>query len=487
MKHLKLFPIILSILLIYHTSSQSQTYLPNWKSLDTRNIPAWFHQDKFGIFIHWGVYAVPSFSRVIPDGYSEWYWCNYNDSTRHNYKAVREFHDKNYGKDFSYQQFAPMFKAELFDPEEWASIFKNSGAKYVVLTSKHHDGFCLWPNAEADKSWGHPWNAATNGPKRDVLGVLTAAVKKSGLRMGFYYSLMEWYNPVYLKNPSEYVDQVMIPQFKDLVTKYKPSVIFTDGEWIMDEKDWRSTEILAWLFNESSVKNEVVVNDRWGNKTRKTHPCTYYTSEYGSGLDKDAVWEESRGMGQSYGFNRMEKLKDYKTSEELIIILNDIVSRGGNLLLDIGPAADGTIPVIMEDRLTGMGKWLKYYGEAIYETQPWKNTRQWSKGNIPAIEGGSYQTNYDITQLVKPNDKTAHIEMFFTQKGNILYAIIPGYSSKITIQGVEASQNLKVSIPGLNKTIPFKLDKTNLQVDLSSLKPGDLPFNIFVLKIELVQ
>lgn len=482
MKHIKLFTTV--ILLFSMSFVQAQKYSADWASLNTRKMPSWFHQDKFGIFIHWGVYAVPSFSQVIPDGYSEWYWCNYNDSTRHNYHAVREFHDKNYGKDFKYEQFAPMFRAELFDPEEWASIFKKSGAKYVVLTSKHHEGFTLWPNEHADQSWGRPWNAVTNGPKRDVLGDLTTAVKNSGLRMGYYYSLMEWYNPVYLKNPAEYVDKVMIPQFKDLVTKYKPSVIFSDGEWIMDEKDWRSTEILAWLFNESPVKDEIVVNDRWGKTTRKMHPCTYYTSEYGSGLDKDVVWEESRGMGQSYGYNRMEKLKDYKTSEELIIILSDIVSRGGNLLLDIGPAADGTIPVIMEDRLIGMGKWLDLYGEAIYGTQAWKHTRQWSKGTMPVIEGGAYQTNYDITQLVKPSDKTAHIEMFFTQKGNSVYAIVPKYSPSVTIQGLTASQKLKVTIPGLNKAIPYRMEKTNLVIDLSGLKPGDLPFGIFVLKVE---
>lgn len=475
------------ILLVFCFTAElyAQPYTAEWQSLDQRKIPSWFRNDKFGIFIHWGVYSAPSFSRVIPDGYSEWYWCNYNDSTRHNYKAVREFHDKNYGKDFSYFQFAPLFKAELFDPSEWASIFKKSGARYVVLTSKHHEGFTLWPNEQADKSWGRPWNAFTNGPKRDVLGDLTTAVKDAGLRMGFYYSLMEWYNPVFLRDTAEYVSKVMIPQFKDLVTKYKPSVIFADGEWIMDEKEWRSEEILAWLFNESPVKDEVVVNDRWGKTSRKTHPCTYYTSEYGSGLDKDVIWEESRGMGQSYGYNRMEKLKDYKTDEELIIILSDIVSRGGNLLLDIGPAADGTIPVIMEDRLIGMGKWLETYGEAIYGTLPWKHTRQWSKGEMPVFDSGNYQTNYDITQLVKPGSK-AHIEMFFTRKGSDLYAIIPRYNPQVVIKDITLRQSSKISIPGLNKNIPFRRDKTNLIVDLSSLKPGDLPFGTFVLKIEHV-
>ncbi len=485
MKYLKVFPIILSILLTCHTNSQSQTYLPNWKSLDTRKVPEWFHNDKFGIFIHWGVYSVPSFSKVVPDGYSEWYWCNYNDSTRQNYKAVRKFHDSNYGQKFTYDQFLPMFKAELFNPDEWAILFKKSGAKYVVLTSKHHDGFCLWPSKEADQSWGRAWNAVTSGPKRDVLGDLTTSVRKAGLRMGFYYSLMEWYNPVFNKSQSAYVHDVMIPQFKDLVAKYRPSVIFADGEWIMEDTEWSSPEILAWLFNESPVSKEIVVNDRWGRTTRKLHPCTYYTSEYGSGMDKSVVWEENRGMGQSYGYNRMEKLKDYKTSEELILMLTDIVSRGGNLLLDIGPAADGTIPVIMEERLTDMGKWLEVNGEAIYGTSSWKHDKQWSQGIRPKVESGNYQTNYDITQLIKPTEKQAYVQSFFTQKNTDLYCIVPYFSPLLMVDDFGPENNVHVSILGSDKPIQWKKDGQKLVIDLSGLRPGDLPSHIFVIKISM--
>lgn len=463
--------------------SAGQTYQPNWKSLDTRKVPEWFHHDKFGIFIHWGIYAVPSFSRVVPDGYSEWYWCNYNDSTRQNYKAVHQFHDSTYGKGFSYDQFVPMFKAELYNPDEWAEIFKKSGAKYVILTSKHHDGYCLWPSKEADRSWGHPWNAVTSGPKRDVLGELTNSVRKAGLRMGYYYSLMEWYNPVFLKNKDQYVNEVMIPQFKDLVTRYKPSVIFSDGEWIMEDSEWKSPEILAWLFNESPVKNEIVINDRWGKTTRKSHPCTYYTSEYGSGMDKSVVWEENRGMGQSYGYNRMEKLTDYKTSQELILMLADIVSRGGNLLLDIGPAADGTIPVIMEERLTDMGKWLDINGEAIYGTTAWKHDKQWSKGKRPEVDGGNYQTSYDINKLVVPTSKQAFVEMFFTRKNDDIYGIVPGYFPEITIKDIEAGGQTKVCILGLQKPVKWKAAKNGIELDLSALQPGDLPNKTFVVKI----
>ena len=463
---------------------RAQRYEANWQSLDKRPLPAWFQQDRFGIFIHWGLYAVPSYSLVIPDGYSEWYWCNLKDSTRPNHKAVESFHNEVYGKDFGYELFAPMFKAELFNPVQWANIFKQSGAKYVVLTSKHHEGFALWPSKEADASWGRPWNAVSSGPKQDVLGDLTNAVKNTGLKMGFYYSLMEWYNPVYKKSAAEYVDKVMIPQLKDLVTTYKPSLIFADGEWIMSDTAWRSTEFLSWLYNESPVRKEIIVNDRWGSNTRKTHPGTYYTSEYGSGLNKNVVWEESRGMAQSYGYNRLEKLSDYKSAEELILILTDIVSKGGNLLLDIGPATDGTIPVIMEERLTQMGAWLKINGEAIYGTKSYITNRQWSKGTKPSPKAGEYQTGYNINELVKPvRNGNAYIELFFTRKGSDLYCIVPSYMQFINIRGIQLTTGSKLEILGVGKKITWKQSGGNVIADLSKLSPTDLPDKIFTIKI----
>ena len=121
-----------------------------------------------------------------------------------------------------YQNFAPQFRAELFDPDHWADVFARSGAKYVALTSKHHEGFALWPSKEASATWGRPWNAVETGPKRDMLGDLTEAVRRKGLKMGFYYSLYEWYNPLWLSDKPRYIREHMFPQFKDLVTRYKP-------------------------------------------------------------------------------------------------------------------------------------------------------------------------------------------------------------------------------------------------------------------------
>ena len=201
-----------------------------------------------------------------------------------------------------------MFRAELFDPNAWADVFQRSGAKYVVLTSKHHEGFTLWPNEHANRAFGRPWNAGEIGPKRDLLGDLSdcgAAAK--ACKMGIYYSLYEWYNPLWLSDKPRYVAEHMHPQFKEVVTRYKPSIIFSDGEWDITSAEWKSPELLAWLFNESPVRDEVVIDDRWGKDTRHKHGG-YYTTEYTAGMEgTDHPWEESRGMGYSYGYNRDEK------------------------------------------------------------------------------------------------------------------------------------------------------------------------------------
>ncbi|MFO7976934.1 MAG: alpha-L-fucosidase [Candidatus Hydrogenedentota bacterium] len=343
--------------------AQDKQYEPTWESIDSRPLPAWFDHDKFGIFIHWGVYSVPAWGPK--DRYSEWYW---NDMQNKD-GATWKFHVENYGEDFKYPEFAPQFEAEMFDPAHWAEIFERSGAKYVVLTSKHHEGYCLWPSAE---SWN--WNSVDVGPGRDLCGDLTEAVKARGLKMGFYYSLYEWFNPIYRGDPERYVEQHMLPQMKDLVLRYEPDIVWPDGEWDHPDTLWRSTEFLAWLYNESPVREQVVVNDRWGKGCRSNHGG-FYTTEYGhvgwgQDLGERHKWEECRGIGKSFGYNRNEEIDDYATPRELIRLLISICNGGGNLLLDIGPTADGRIPVIMEQRLLAMGDWLDENGEAIYGTGP---------------------------------------------------------------------------------------------------------------------
>ncbi len=463
--------------------SNAQKYDANWTSLNQRKIPSWFHQDKFGIFIHWGVYAVPSYAPVIEnsgDSYSEWYWWRIKTGQ----KNFTDFHVKNYGADFLYPQFEKSFKAELYDPKAWAAVFKKSGAKYIVLTSKHHEGYAMWDSKEADKSWGRPWNAVTGTPKRDLLGDLTNAVNDAGLKMGFYYSLYEWFNPLYLKDKKRYVNEHLFPQFKDLVTKYKPQVIFSDGEWDMTDDEWRSPELLSWLYNESPVGKTVVVNDRWGKNTRgKNTESTYTTSEYGSGMNPNVTWEESRGIGHSYGYNRNEKLEDYKTGHDLTLMLIDIVSRGGNLLLDIGPTADGRIPVIMQQRLTDIGSWLKVNGEAIYGTEAYKTSYQWSEGKMPEKKSQAFMAGYDIAEMIKPAGENAHVETFFTVKGKDLYCIYPVYSPKFKVKNLNFKPQMLATILGSNKAFKIKKSGTDCIIDVSGLKPGEVNGELIVLKL----
>lgn len=354
-------PIVSLCVLALAASAEEVSYQPTWESLDARPCPAWFTEARFGIFIHWGVYSVPAWG---PKGsYAEWYWNALQDRNG----PTWQFHARTYGEDFRYQDFAPLFRAELFDPDQWVDLLARSGARYVVLTSKHHDGFCLWPSAQ---SWN--WNSVDVGPHRDLVGDLTQAVRKRGLKMGLYYSLYEWYHPLYRADPARYVEQHMLPQLRDLVERYQPALIFADGEWEHPSELWRSPEFLAWLFNESPVREEVVVNDRWGQECRSQHGG-YYTTEYGhvgggKELAQGRPWEENRGIGASFGYNRNEDVSDYKSAAELIRLLVDTVSRGGNLLLDVGPTADGRIPVIMQERLVQIGEWLQVNGESLYGT-----------------------------------------------------------------------------------------------------------------------
>ena len=410
-------------------------YDPNWSSLDSRPTPQWFKDAKFGIFIHWGLYSVPAWG---PKGsYAEWYLngLRSGDSTRIKY------HEDNFGKDFPYRGFIDLFKPVNYEPDKWAELFTQCGARYVVLTSKHHDGFCLWPSEQSNG-----YNSVSGAASRDLLGDLDQAVKDAGLRSGLYYSLYEWDHPDYPENVNDYVNDHMLPQLKDVVQRYQPDIIFSDGEWDRESKEWRSEEFLAWLYNESNAPNDVVVNDRWGGETRFTHGG-YYSTEYDPDSDHigqefiERGWEECRGIGRSFGYNQNEGPEDYSTSEELIRLLVDIVSRGGNLLLNIGPRSDGTIPKIMVNRLKDMGEWLDDNGEAIYGTMANRVTR-------------SGKVKFTLSK------DRRHLFAFIEK--------IP--KKKLTIKGLNGAGNELILLLGKNKKLNWRNFKNSLVIDI----PEDL-------------
>ena len=458
--YMKKILFILFALFIYSMSS-AQKYQPNWQSIDSRPVPEWFSDVKFGIFIHWGVYSVPAWAPAdasigVYAKYAEWYWWRTNEKSEAG-KLFRNYHDKMYGKDFQYQDFANDFKAEHFQPEKWAEVFKKAGAKYVVLTSKHHEGFTLWPS---EQSWN--WNSVDIGPHRDLCGDLTKAVKDAGLHMGFYYSLYEWYNPLYHNNVDKYVTDHMIPQMKDLVTRYQPDILWTDGEWDYPSDKWKSTEFLTWLYNESPVKETVCVNDRWGKETRGLHGG-YFTTEYDLVHDKEGVgdidrpWEECRGIGTSFGYNQIENLDNYMSSDALVDLLVEKVAGGGNLLLDIGPTSDGRIPVIQQQRLLDMGSWLDINGEAIYGTKKWDGAKNNTMENV-----------------------------FFTRKGNDLYVICTAFPKQpIQVKGIKAPK--RAVMLGYNGKISSKKSGKNITIAIPTLSPANNPSDYaWVFKLENV-
>ena len=467
------------LLLFVSAISFSQVYQPNWESLDNRPVPKWFKDAKFGIFIHWGVYAVPGW--CTKGNYAEWY--QYGLQT--NDTARMKFHQAKFGNR-SYYDLANDFKAELYNPDEWANVFERSGAKYIVLTSKHHDGFTLWPSKEADKTWGFTWNAVNLGPKRDLLGDLFKAVRKTSVHAGMYYSLYEWFNPLWKADKNKYAMEHVWPQMKDLIQNYQPDVFWTDGDWEASDDVWKSKEFLTWLYNESPVKDKIVVNDRWGAGLRFKHGGIY-TPEYQPELDfEDHYWEESRGMGFSYGYNREEDAWDYNSTQSLVLQLVDKVSRGGNFLLDIGPDEHGKIPPIMEERLLEIGDWLKINGEAVYGTSRWKEHSQWSEGNRDYKEKSGDML---LKITIDPDPGYAVKEIFYTynENTNSLYAIFPKYpdNRKLVIKDIVLPTGTGISFLSTKENLSWKQNGNTVEINLPEYNPNKIkaPY-AYALRIE---
>ena len=364
--------IALSILIGLQGYAQS----PEEKAIKEHGYPEWFKEAKLGIFIHWGLYSVPAYGGK--ESYAEWFLrgMQTNDSLRN------AFVDEHYGTNFTYKDFAGEFKAELFDPAEWAEIFKEAGAKYVVLVSKHHDGYTLWPS-----KFNRNWNSVDTGPKRDIVGELTEAVRDEDLKMGLYYSLAEWNHPLHrwYTDPHDsigrYVEEYMVPQFKELVKEYKPTLIFSDGEWYNTAEQWQAPQLINWYYE--TVGKDAIVNNRWGHGL----DVGFLTPEYSSGIvETERPWAEVRGIGRSFGLNRNENLEAYGTGKELIERFVQTVANGGGMILNVGPRADGQIPMIQQERLKQLGTWLDINGEAIYGAEAYSKTGEEKEVSLQRVD-----------------------------------------------------------------------------------------------------
>jgi alpha-L-fucosidase len=369
--------------------SSTSDYLPTPESLNAHPLPKWFDDAKFGIFIHWGAYSVPAWGPR--DSYAEWYWSYMNTPGSPTYNRHRDV----YGPQSPYDDFIGHWQAERYDPHQWIKLFNDAGAKYFVLTSKHHEGVSLWNSRVSDR------DTVDLGPHRDLAGELFRAARQDArLKAGFYYSLYEWYNPSYtghpVRNPytgeevlytgapavNSYVDDYMLPQMHELIDIYDPDILWCDGQWEKPASYWKTAGVVAYYYNNAKNRRrpkEVVAGNRCKIQSGNvdSSELDFQTPEYSVKPDIDPdKWEASRGIARSYGYNQNEREEDYLTSDELVDTLVDIVSKNGNLLLDVGPRGDGSIPELMQQRLRDIGAWLKINGEAIYGTTYWNHAEQ---------------------------------------------------------------------------------------------------------------
>ncbi|XP_066536329.1 plasma alpha-L-fucosidase [Hoplias malabaricus] len=422
----------------------SGQYEPNWDSIDSRPLPEWFDQSKIGIFIHWGIFSVPSYG-------SEWFWWYWQGQKIPDYV---NFMAKNYPPGFQYQDFAPHFTAEFFDAKHWTDIFAASGAKYIVLTTKHHEGFTLWGSKY---SWN--WNSVDVGPKRDLVDEIATALRKNtDMHLGLYHSLFEWFHPLFREDANNKFTTTLFPQEKSLpelyeiVNKYKPELLWSDGDGDAPDKYWNSTGFLAWLYNESPVRDTVVTNDRWGKDIICTHGGYYTcTDRYQPGHLLKHKWESCISIDQrSWGFRRDATLSDYLSIEQLIATLVETVSCGGNLLLNIGPTHDGRIVPIFEERLKQMGQWLKVNGEGIY------NTTAWRAQNDSVTPGVWYTW--------RPQEKA-------------VYSFLLSWPSNgsIVLGEPVVSDSTQVVLLGYKPLKWEPLKPSGIQVYLPTLSPGQMP------------
>ena len=443
-------------------------YQPTEASLASHPLPRWYDDAKLGIFIHWGLYSVPgyatldtvSFAQAQDDidgsgwfknnAYAEWYY----NTLLIDGSPTQAWHAQHYGKDFNYYAFSKAFNEQTrkWNPDSWARLFKEAGAGYVVLTSKHHDGYTLWPSKVVNPHL----QPGQSHSERDIVGDLGKAVKGAGLRMGYYYSsVLDW---SFLPGPitsKASMDRLLVgqgadyeryadAQLRELLERYKPDIAWND---IGYPPGGHPLEVIADYYN---ANPDGVANDRWS----PFKFGDYTTPEYKVAAEIQArKWEECRGVGRSFGLNRLEGEKETIPADELVHRFVDIVSKNGNLLLDVGPEPDGTIPAIQVDRLRKLGAWLKQNGDAIYATRPW----------------------------TRAEGKTADgIDVRFTRKGDALYAVLLARptGSSVVLKDVPAPAHGRARWLGASGTLAATAEGQDLRIPLPASLPGDFAWAV---------
>jgi alpha-L-fucosidase len=467
-------------------------YEPTWESLNTYEIPAWYQDAKFGIFIHWGVYSVPAFG-------NEWYPRNMYLPRTIEY----QHHVETYGSQakFGYKDFIPQFKAEKFAPQQWAQLFKESGARYVVPVAEHHDGFAMYDSTLSR------WTAAQMGPQRDIIGELAAAVRQQGMTFGlsshraehwwfmnggrafdsdvgdphyvdFYGpakpNLSEWKSKDWQPRPDAKFLDDWLGRTCELVDKYRPQLVWFD--WWIEQIVFEPylQKFAAYYYNKGLEWSQgVAIN--YKNQTFPEKAAVLDVERGQLNAIRRLFWQTDTSISKNSWGYVLEQ--DYKTAGSIICDLVDIVSKNGALLLNIGPRPDGTIPEEEQAILREIGGWLRLNGEAIYATRPWS---VYGEGPTRVKEGSFTDT--------KREAYTAH-DIRFTCKDSGLYAIVLNRpAGKLVIKTLKtgapplSGQIQRVSLLGGESSLSFKQDRTGLHISLPDELPGK---TAYTFKIEV--
>ena len=351
---------------------------PTYPAVD---VAQWYTDAKLGFFIHWGLYSVPAwgtpkgdYNVALEDAYTyhqyaEWY----ANTVRILGSPTQQYQAQTFGEGTSYEDLADLWNVGDFNAADLVGKLVGAGGKYIVPTTKHHDGFALWGTEQS------PFNSVNRGPKRDLIAEIAQATRDAGARLGLYYSgALDWhisdFPPIesdtdlfrFRRNDADF-SKFSAAQLQELIDNFAPDILWNDIEWPDGGKGHEDYALAALLGRYFEQFPEGVINDRWGIPFHG-----YLTREYTHVPEiLPYPWEATRGLGASFGYNQNEGPEHTLSEKELIHLLIDVVAKNGNLLLNVGPRADGSIPAIQEERLKQLGEWIAVHGDAIYGTRPW--------------------------------------------------------------------------------------------------------------------
>jgi alpha-L-fucosidase len=455
------------------SGTQGGPFAPNWASLQSYEPPEWYQNARFGIFVHWGVFSVPAYG-------SEWYSRNMYVQGSPEF----EHHIKTYGPQtrFGYKDFIPMFTAEAFNADEWADLFHDAGARYVVPVAEHHDGFSMYDSQLSD------YTSVRMGPKRDLIGEIASAVRSRGLHFALssHRAEHDWFFDEGRKFPSDvsdplnaglygpaqdripgrddqdlfgdytYVSQAWLDDWlarqAELVATYSPDLVYFD--WWIGHPTFRNTlpKFLAWYYNRAAASGgSAIVNYKLGEFADGAGVLDIERGQ-APGI-RPSVWQTCTSISdKSWGYIENDT---YKSPEHLIHLLVDVVSKNGNLLLNVGPKASGEIPASARDTLLRMGDWLQVNGEAIYGARPWI---VFGEGPTETASGSFSESD------VKPYTSA---DFRFTTRDRTLYAIqMKRPQGQVTIASIHDDYPVqRVTLLGMQENLPFRLTEAGLILD----------------------